>query len=82
MGRKRRKQIAYINRVDKYKKRDLEFFMENARIPCRECGTITRVHAYGKSKKVIRYACWNLGCSLYGVEQTMNDCHQEIKKYL
>ena len=82
MKRKRRKQIEYINRVAKYKKRGLEFFMENAEIPCRKCGTITRVHAYGKGKQVIRYACWNKKCSLYGIEQTMTDCHREIKKYL
>jgi len=52
--------------------------MENAEIPCRKCGTITRVHAYGKGKQVIRYACWNKKCSLYGVEQTMTNCHREI----
>ena len=80
--RKKRKEIVYVNRVTEYKKRDLEFFMENANIPCQECGTISQVHAYGKSKQVIRYACWNKKCSLYGIEQTITDCHKEIKKYL
>jgi len=80
--KKKRKEIAFIIRVAEYKKRGLSFFMENAKIPCQECRTITEVHAYGRSKQVIRYACWNKKCSLYGIEQTMTDCHKEIKRYL
>ena len=82
MKRKRRKQIEFINRVAELKKRDLAFFMENAKIPCHRCKDITRVHAYGKGKEVIRYACWNKKCPFYGVEMTMTNCHMEIKKYL
>jgi len=80
--RKRRKQIAFINRVAEYRKRDLAFFMENAQIPCHKCQVITTIHAYGKGKEVIRYACWNKKCPFYGVEMTMTNCHMEIKKYL
>jgi len=82
MSRKRRKQVAYINRVAEYKKRDLDFFMKNAQIPCHRCQVITTIHAYGRGKEVIRFACWNKKCPFYGIEQTMTNCHMEIKKYL
>ena len=82
MSRKLRKKQRFANHLSEMGKRDLAFYMQNAKIPCDRCKAITRVHAYGKSKQVIRYACWNTHCSLYGVEQTMTNCHQEIKKYL
>jgi len=82
MSRKKRKRKEFIVYLGEMGRRDLEFYMENTEIPCQECGTITRVHAYGKGKQVIRYACWNKKCSLYGIEQTMTNCHREIKKHL
>ena len=82
MGRKQRKKVKFKERMMSLKKRGLTFFMENAKIPCQVCREITDVHAYGRSKEVIRYACWNKQCSEYGVEKSMFNCHQEIRRYL
>ena len=82
MGHRRNKNIAYVKRLVVLKKRGLEFFQRKAKIPCDCCGRITKVHSYGKSKEVIRYACWNERCPDYGIEKSMFNCHQEIKKYL
>jgi len=82
MSRKKRKKKEFVVHLGELRKRDLAFYMQNAYIPCRKCEAMTRVHAYGKQKEVIRYACWNKQCSLYGVEQSMSNCHLEIKKYL
>ena len=82
MGRKQRKNVKFKERMMSLKKRGLTFFMENAKIPCQVCREITDVHAYGRSKEVIRYACWNERCSERGVEKSMFNCHQEIRRYL
>jgi len=82
MSNKQRKRRKFAQKLTEYRKRGLEFYMENVKIPCEHCGLIMTVHAYGKSKEVLRYACWNKHCPDYGLEKSMFNCHAEIGKFL
>jgi len=78
MKRKKRKEKAFKERLSQYAKRDLFFYMENAKIHCEYCNKKAKVHAHSKQKNLLRYACWNKECKLYGVEQTITNCHREV----